>query len=112
MKKNCIILAILAIFSLAFFSTSCSNKSSEQSQENAVNAYDKEIDDLEVLVNEIIKLMYQHLETGDDAVAVRGEVLCNQLNKVSYRFERYYEEGKLTLEQMNRINSILEKLPQ
>jgi hypothetical protein len=38
--------------------------------------------------------------------------LCAQLRDISYTIEKYQKDGKLTMEQMDRINQILEKLPQ
>ena len=110
-------LAIFGVLSLPLmtFVTSCGNttNTSEQSTVQATtNVYDEEIDKLETLVNDIVRLEYQYMETHDESIAERGEALCAQLRDISYTIEKYQKDGKLSVEQMDRINQILEKLPQ
>lgn len=80
--------------------------------QTTTNVYDEEIDKLEAIVNEIVRLEYQYMETHDESVAERGEALCTQLRDMSYTIEKYQNDGKLSVEQMDKINKILEKLPQ
>lgn len=89
-----------------------SNTSEQSSMQATTNVYDEEIDKLEALVNDIVRLEYQYMETRDETIAERGEEKCTQLRALSYKLEQYQQAGKLSVEQMDRINHILEKLPQ
>lgn len=116
-KRDWTRLAIFGVLSLSLVTIviSCSNTSNTSKQSNiqtTSNVYDEKIDKLEALVNEIVRLEYQYMETHDESVAERGEALCAQLRDMSYTIEKYQKDGKLTVEQMDRINQILEKLPQ
>ena len=116
-KRDWICLAIFGVLSvpLGTIVISCSNTSntSERSSlQETRNVYDDEIDKLEALVNDIVRLEYQYIETHDESIAERGEELCAQLRDMSYTIEKYQKEGKLSVVQMDRINQILEKLPQ
>ena len=95
----------------------CTGKNSTSNQQNVSSSisqeqYNTDIDELENLVSEIVRLEYQYMETRDESIAERGEELCAKLRDMSYSLENKVNEGKLSIEQQERINKILERLPQ
>lgn len=95
----------------------CTGKNSISNQQNVSSSisqeqYNTDIDELENLVSEIVRLEHQYMETRDESIAKRGEKLCKKLNDLSYSFENKVNEGKLSIEQQERINEILKRLPQ
>lgn len=95
----------------------CTGKNSTSNQQNVSSSisqeqYNSDIDELENLVSEIVRLEHQYLETRDESIAERGEKLCAKLRDMSYSLENKVNEGKLSIEQQERINKILERLPQ
>lgn len=90
-------------------STSSSSSSSATSPQEQ---YDADIDELENIVSEIVRLEYQYMETKDESIAERGEKLCERLRELSCSLENGVNEGKISIEQQERINEILERLPQ
>lgn len=95
----------------------CTGKNSISNQQNVSSSisqeqYNTDIDELENLVSEIVRLEYQYMETRDESIAERGEKLCAKLRDMSYSLENKVNEGKLSIEQQERINKILERLPQ
>lgn len=100
---------------MALTITACgntSNKSEQGSTLTTTNVYDEEINQLDALVDEIVRLEYKYSETGDESIAERGELKCAQLRTLSHQLEGYMQDNKLTIEQLNRINHIFERLPQ
>ena len=59
------------------------NVSSSISQEQ----YNAEIEELDNLVSEIVRLEHQYLETRDESIAESGENLCARLRDISYSHE-------------------------
>ena len=110
MKKIIVIIAALGMIA-------CTGKNSISNQQNVSSSisqeqYNTDIDELENLVSEIVCLEHQYLETRDESIAERGEKLCAKLRDMSYSLENKVNEGKLSIEQQERINKILERLPQ
>lgn len=110
MKKIIVIIAALGMIA-------CTGKNSTSNQQNVSSSisqeqYNTDIDELENLVSEIVRLEYQYMETRDESIAERGEKLCAKLRDMSYSLENKVNEGKLSIEQQERINKILERLPQ
>ena len=87
----------------------CTNSPSTNSPQEQ---YDADIDELENIVSEIVRLEYQYMETKDESIAERGEKLCERLRELSCSLENGVNEGKISIEQQERINEILERLPQ
>ena len=109
MKKIIVIMA-------AFGMIACTGKNSTSNQQNvsysiSQKQYNAEIDELDNLVSEIVRLEHQYMETRDESIAVRGEKLCERLRELSYSLENKINEGKLSIEQQERINEILDRLP-
>lgn len=73
--------------------------------------YNAEIEELDNLVSEIVRLEHQYMKTRDESIAERGEKLCARLRDISHSLENKVNEGKLSIEQQERINEILERLP-
>lgn len=95
----------------------CMGKTSTSNQQNVSSSisqeqYNAEIEELDNLVSEIVRLEHQYLETRDESIAKRGENLCARLRDISYSLENKVNEGKLSIEQQERINEILKRLPQ
>ena len=95
----------------------CTGKNSTSNQQNVSSSisqeqYNAEIEELDNLVSEIVCLEHQYLETRDESIAERGEKLCAKLRDMSDSRENKVNEGKLSIEQQERINKILERLPQ
>ena len=94
----------------------CMGKTSTSNQQNVSSSisqeqYNAEIEELDNLVSEIVRLEYQYMETRDESIAERGEKLCAKLRDISYSLENKVNEGKLSMEQQERINEILKRLP-
>ncbi|MBQ6789949.1 MAG: hypothetical protein IJQ20_05200 [Paludibacteraceae bacterium] len=109
MKKIIVIMAALGMIA-------CTGKNSTSNQQNVSSSisqeqYNAEIEELDNLVSEIVRLEHQYMETRDESIAERGEKLCKKLNDLSYSLENKVNEGKLSKEQQERINEILERLP-
>lgn len=110
MKKIIVIMAALGMIA-------CTGKNSTSNQQNVSSSisqeqYNAEIEELDNLVSEIVRLEHQYMETRDESIAVRGEKLCERLRELSYSLENKINEGKLSIDQQERINEILERLPQ
>ena len=110
MKKLIVIMA-------AFGMIACTEKNSTSNQQNVSSSisqeqYNADIEELDNLVTEIVRLTSQYMETRDESLAERGERLCVKLRDLSYSLENKVNEGKLSIEQQKRINEILERLPQ
>ena len=95
----------------------CTGKNSTSNQQNVSSSisqeqYNAEIEELDNLVSEIVCVEHQYLETRDESIAERGEKLCAKLRDMSYSLENKGNECKLSIEQQERINKILERLPQ
>lgn len=106
-----VIAGCLFIYYVTTPSSSSSSSSSATSATASEEQYDADIDELDNLVSEIVRLEYQYLETKDESVAERGEKLCERLRKLSHSLENGVNEGKISIEQQERINEILERLP-
>ena len=108
MKK---IIVIIAVFGMI----ACTGQKATNHQQNVSCAsqeqYNPDIDELENLVSEIVRLEYQYMETRDESVAAQGEKLCERLRELTYSLDNKINEGKLSIEQQKRINEILERLP-
>lgn len=118
MKTKEIIIAVVYVVFTTALCVACnlasknSSSSSQSSSSDLHEQYNVEIDELDNLVSEIVRLEYQYLETRDESIAERGEKLCAKLRDMSYSLENKVNEGKLSIEQQERINKILERLPQ
>ena len=106
-----VIAGCLFIYYVTTPSSSSSSSSSATSATASEEQYDADIDELDNLVSEIVRLEYQYLETKDESVAERGEKLCERLRELSHSLENGVNEGKISIEQQERINEILERLP-
>lgn len=106
----CVIL-ITALCVICNVACTNSSYSSESSSSTLQEQYNADIDELDNLVSEIVRLEYQYLETRDETIAERGEKLCERLRELSNYLENKLYEGKLSIEQQERINKILERLP-
>jgi len=108
MKKIIVIMAALGMIA-------CTEQKATNRQQNvssvSLEQYNVDIDELDNLVSEIVRLEYQYMETGDESIAERGEKLCAKLRDMSYSLEYKINEGKLSIEQQEKINEILERLP-
>lgn len=116
MKKKGNIFAVVCVIlitALCVSNVACTNSSysSESSSSTLQEQYYADIDELDNLVSEIVRLEYQYLETRDETIAERGEKLCERLRELSNYLENKLYEGKLSIEQQERINKILERLP-
>ena len=94
----------------------CTGKNSTSNQQNvsysiSQEKYNAEIEELDNLVSEIVRLEHQYMETKDESIAERGEKLCAKLRDLSFTLESKANEGELSIEQQERINEILERLP-
>ena len=107
-----VIVGCLSIYYATSPSSSSSSSSSATSATASEEQYDADIDELDNLVSEIVRLEYQYLETKDESIAERGEKLCERLRELSHSLENGVNEGKISIEQQERINEILERLPQ
>lgn len=106
-----VIAGCLFIYYVTTPSSSSSSSSSATSATASEEQYDADIDELDNLVSEIVRLEYQYLETKDESIAERGEKLCERLRELSHSLENAVNEGKISIEQQERINEILERLP-
>jgi hypothetical protein len=115
--KEIIIAVVFVIFTTALCVTcnlACRNSSSSSAQSFSAQQelYNADIDELDNLVSEIVRWENQYMETKDESVAKQGEKLCGRLRELSLSLENKVQEGKLSIEQQERINEILQRLPQ
>lgn len=77
MKKIIVIIAALGMIA-------CTGKNSISNQQNVSSSisqeqYNTDIDELENLVSEIVRLEYQYMETRDESIAERGEKVVRKI---------------------------------
>lgn len=70
----------------------------------------EDIDHLDNLVEEIVRLEHLYYLTRDKSIEQKGEWLCGKLNSFSRTMEKQVKKGKYTIEQQARMNDILERL--
>ena len=77
MKKIIVIIAALGMIA-------CTGKNSISNQQNVSSSisqeqYNTDIDELENLVSEIVRLEYQYMETRDESIAERKEKVVRKI---------------------------------